>query len=289
MIEEWKPLIGFIDVEVSSLGFIRKISTKKPIALILTEDNNYRFSARLSSKSYTTRKIHVMVYELFSGEKLKSCQWVRHKDSDSKNNSFDNLVCEYRYNTNPNTKCEVCGADIYIQARFIKKTKTNKFCCSYLCRAELLKTEYTGDKNPNFRNIGKDSDGYILVNSPKGKMKMHKASICEAIGIDNIPKMSELVHIHHRDCDKENNHIDNLVMLSVGDHKWLHKNFGNAGLWAMMNNKVSIDQLVEWSRNKGKAEYLLSLNARYQCLEIRNLICGGETIENSFMKVVLKK
>lgn len=289
MKEDWKQLKDCIDIEVSNTGFVRKKSTKKEIALELSQENNYRFKARLLSKSYTTRKIHVVVYELFSGKKIESNEWLRHKDGDKSNNNINNIVCEKRYNTNPNVKCSFCGVSFYVQERNIKKSKTGFFCCSYSCRAELLKTEYIGEKNPNFRKTKVDSDGYFVVNRSKGRMKLHKAIVCEAIGVDDLPKINELIHIHHRDCNKENNHLDNLSLLSVSDHKWLHKNFGNAGLWAFMNKKVSLSQLLSWSRDESRAKKLILLNAKNQCLQIKKLISNGYSIESAILKTVLNK
>lgn len=287
MIELWKDVPDFIDLEISNTGFIRKKKSKKLLLLTKTKENNYRFSGRLKTKSYTTRKIHIVVYEIFSGRKIDSTEWVRHLDGNTSNNSFDNLSCEKRYDTNPNVSCCICGIEFYIQDRFIKKKKTNNFCCSYKCRSDLLKTEYIGERNPNFRNKNTDSDGYILTGSSLGRLKLHKATICEHLGILELPNFGNLVHIHHRDCDKENNSIENLSILSASDHKWIHKNFGNASLWAFMNGKVDAETLSSWSRDAKRSKRILNMNAIEQCAQIMELKRKGMGIKEA-IEIVIK-
>ena len=285
MIEIWKPLTGTVDTEISNTGFVQNPKTKRDLKLQFTSQNNYRFSAKTLT-GRTTRTIHVSVYEEFSGNKVSSDEWVRHIDGNPANNHISNLFCEKRYNRDPNVSCEVCGIAFYVQDKTIRKSVTNNFCCSYKCRSEFLKTEYIGNKNPNYRNVIADCDGYIMVGRPNGKMKLHKATICEELNISNMPKMSELIHIHHRDCNKENNLIENLALLRVSDHKWLHKNFGNAGLWALMNNKITIEDLSEWSRDSERAKKLLSVNAYDQCNKIKEIVSKGVDMERAILFVV---
>lgn len=51
-----------------------------------------------------------------------------------------------------------------------------------------------------------------------------------------------------------------LALLSWSDHRWLHKNFGNATLWAYINNKVTLDEICSWCRDSEKAKILLQTN-----------------------------
>jgi hypothetical protein len=66
--------------------------------------------------------------------------------------------------------------------------------------------------------------------------------------------------VHHRDCNKRNNIPENLVVLSVSDHKWMHHQFGSAALNAYFFGKIDLDTLVGWSDNKERAARLLPLN-----------------------------
>jgi hypothetical protein len=89
------------------------------------------------------------------------------------------------------------------------------------------------------------------------KIKLHIAVACEILNLGSIPKG---YHVHHRDCDVLNNCPDNLALLRLSDHVWLHKQFGNATLWAFMHGKISFASLVEWSDDRQRAERLLSVN-----------------------------
>ncbi len=92
-------------------------------------------------------------------------------------------------------------------------------------------------------------------------MKTHHAVTFEILAINKIPKGYS---VHHRDCNHLNNDKDNLVLLSRSDHQWLHKQYGNATLWAYMNNKVKLEDLISWSNDKERAINLLQLNITQQ-------------------------
>jgi len=64
--------------------------------------------------------------------------------------------------------------------------------------------------------------------------------------------------IHHRDCNIYNNDPSNLALLTNSDHRWIHKQYGNATLWAFCNNKVSLEDLISWSNNPERAKNLLT-------------------------------
>lgn len=88
------------------------------------------------------------------------------------------------------------------------------------------------------------------------------------MGIDNIP---DAVHVHHRDCDVLNNDPMNLVALTTGDHIWLHKQYGNATLWAISHGKLSVSDAVSWSDDPSRASRLLTLTSISQSLAYNNL------------------
>lgn len=144
--------------------------------------------------------------------------------------------------------------------------------CSVNCAAIHRKTAQLGDKNSNYKGKNTDSDGYKIY-TPKagcigsenylGKMKLHQAVCCEALGIKKMPKG---VHVHHRDCNILNNTPENLCVMTASDHKWLHKQFGIASLWALMNGKVYTEMLASWSDDPARAEFLLSLDIGTQAM-----------------------
>lgn len=160
----------------------------------------------------------------------------------------------------PNNNCKCDNCDKVFHKKPSDKTRTN--FCSMKCMGEYRSKNALGSNNPNFRNRMYDQDGYRLINSEKyGNKKLHHVIAYEILNITSIPKG---YHVHHRDCNHLNNNSENLVLLNMSDHRWLHTQFGSATLWAYMNNKVSLDELVNWSNDKDKALRLLPLNLEAQ-------------------------
>ena len=85
----------------------------------------------------------------------------------------------------------------------------------------------------NTYDLVSDSKGYLLINKPEwytGRKKSthifyHHAVYCEANGLTEIPKGYV---IHHCDENPHNNEIENLMMLSMGEHAALHRHLGSA-------------------------------------------------------------
>jgi len=109
-------------------------------------------------------------------------------------------------------------------------------------RRERKRNNYSksriGSNNPSFGKKGKDSfrwingewvekAGYKMVTKPdwytarKGSKYIfeHHEVYCLYNKITQIPKGH---CIHHKDLDKSNNKIENLVLMSLGDHSKLH-------------------------------------------------------------------
>lgn len=160
--------------------------------------------------------------------------------------------------TEKNLKCTECGNDFHLKESAMKRYKrTHGYFCSPICVANFRKKKYLGENNPNYRNAQYDNN-YLISYYPKfGRIKIHHKIVFDYLNITEIPTD---YCIHHRDCEKENNTPDNLVMITWSDHRWLHKNFGNATLWAYVHNKVTLDELCSWSKNPDKALKLLPLN-----------------------------
>lgn len=157
--------------------------------------------------------------------------------------------------TKDNSICPICNKSFYVKKSQIAKTGN---CCSYKCLKEHRKLIYLGNNNPNYKGRQEDKDGYAIKHIPSiGRVKLHIYLACSTLNIDKIPKG---YHVHHRDCNKLNNDLNNLVVLLQEDHQWLHKQFGSAGLWAYYNNKLSLENAILWSNDKEKCERLLQLN-----------------------------
>lgn len=158
-----------------------------------------------------------------------------------------------------NVECLNCGKTFHLKKSNISN---NGNCCSKKCFNEYKKISTLGENNSNYKGRSIDCDGYALKHMPSiGRVKLHIYLACNVLGINKIPKNH---HVHHRDCDKLNNDVNNLVVLTQSDHQWLHKQFGSAGLWAYYNNKLSLEDAILWSNDKEKCERLLTLNVNKQ-------------------------
>jgi hypothetical protein len=156
----------------------------------------------------------------------------------------------------PNCKCSQCDKDIYKKPSKLKNSKLGSFC-SVNCLAEYQKTAFLAEKNPNFKNIKRDCDGYKMIHLLNiGSFKHHVYVMHSILGIDKIPKG---YHIHHRDCNKDNNLPENLVLLSISDHLWVHKQYGSAVLWAYSKKQIDLESLIRWSNDPERAKKLLNL------------------------------
>ena len=152
--------------------------------------------------------------------------------------------------------CSECGSTFYKRPSLAKRSIKHGNFCSSVCMASYRRRCYLGSNNPNFKKSNYDSDGYKITHlETYGMVKLHKHVVLTYLGLKSIKKG---YHIHHRDCDIYNNTPDNLVVLSVEEHQWLHKQFGIASLHAYSCNKITIDELASWSDNKEKALKLLN-------------------------------
>lgn len=170
-----------------------------------------------------------------------------------------------KLNNEPNSVCATCEAPFYIKPS--ARTKQTNTHCSYACFAKAKAISNLGKKNPNWRGRGTTSDGYRIY-VPKAphslglrRRTLHRAVCCEALGVEDIPKG---FHVHHRDCNILNNGPLNLAVLTDSDHKWLHKQYGVATLWAFMQEKIPMAELCNWSDDPARAERLLPINVLNQ-------------------------
>ena len=178
----------------------------------------------------------------------------------------------------PNTKCTQCGKDFHLKESSKRRYKRNHgYFCSTECVANFRKEKYLGENNPNFRpQVTRGSDGYKLDYIPKfGRIKLHHKVTFETLDINKIPNN---YCVHHRDCNVDNNTVENLVLLTHSDHKWLHKQFGNAALWAFINKKIKLETLLQWTNDIERARRLLPLNLLEQ--KISGVFKSGELLEN---------
>lgn len=170
-------------------------------------------------------------------------------------------LAEYFKDDN-NTICKTCGKEFHLKP-YRKKRSQDNFC-SVGCFASWKSESQRGCNNPNFRNRLYGGDGMKILHIPSiGSVKEHRF-VAESI-LGEIPKG---LNVHHRDCNPINNVPENLVVLCPKDHRWIHKQFGNATLYAYYYNKIDKESLISWSNDKDRAERLLDLNILNQKLPL---------------------
>lgn len=157
-----------------------------------------------------------------------------------------------------NCTCTNCNIKFHLKPSQKKRyNRTMGEFCSMKCSTQYKKDFYKGVNNPNFRGRQYDQNGYRINHYPKiGRQKEHHFITTSYLQLDKIPKN---YIVHHRDCNIYNNIPENLALLTPSEHRWLHKQFGNATLWAYCNNKVSYDELCSWSNDSERCK-LIQLN-----------------------------
>lgn len=192
---------------------------------------------------------------------------------------FCSRKCKFEYHgwsNSDNQICTQCREPFHIkQSQVTRFSRSHGVFCSNVCYAKFKKVAYLAENNPNHKGKNTDADGYRKYVSSAGRLngftatKLHTAICAEIIGVKSIKGFN----IHHRDCNIENNEPENLVILENTDHRWLHKQFGVATLWAFMHGKIDINSLCEWSDDKERALRLLPLSVLNQTAsEIGNVV-----------------
>jgi hypothetical protein len=144
------------------------------------------------------------------------------------------------YLRNPNTTCRVCGKLIYKRPAEIKKSRGGLFCSQpcygrstrkehpcMICGTLILasankKTCSRGCANKNRTNIK------YKIGSPRDKVKDHRSlkirllkdrgAKCEQCDFG----ISEILEVHHRDRNRNNNVLNNLKLLCPNCHSKEH-------------------------------------------------------------------
>lgn len=95
-------------------------------------------------------------------------------------------------------------------------------------RAAIESTTRVGPANPRYRHDNVSSiRGYKAVRPPawytgyvsRGFVREHILLMCEKFGWTELPKGYE---VHHKDGNKLNNSLDNLVVLTKSEHSRIH-------------------------------------------------------------------
>jgi len=173
-----------------------------------------------------------------------------------------------------NVKCSICGKTFHVKPHRLNRLKDKeKICCSKECAYELKKTEFLGEKNHQYGLKGELNSTYkgdlSLTNygyldlrclthpfkNSSNKIFLHRIIMEEhlranypdseyLIGVKDFDELflDPSVVIHHKDLNKLNNTIENLEIMSLGDHTSLH----------VKDMKMKRDEKGRYKKIKGK-------------------------------------
>jgi 5-methylcytosine-specific restriction endonuclease McrA len=92
----------------------------------------------------------------------------------------------------------------------ITKSKSGQVYCSTSCSVAKSNTLRTGENHPLFNDYGQDY---------RKKAFAHFNPCCEICGYSTL----EVLHVHHKDENRSNNDLSNLIILCPTHHVEVHK------------------------------------------------------------------
>jgi hypothetical protein len=179
-------------------------------------------------------------------------------------------------------RCRECGSLFQQKKSQAERNKIWGSFCSDECSSKARSRLTAGELNPNWRGRNFDSDGYRIYTPAAslglglGRIKVHHAQTFLKLGIKKLPAGT---HVHHRDCDQLNNSPKNLVLMTISDHKWLHKQYGTATLRAVAHGLLSADEAASWSDDPLRALSLLVQDLESQAAIFEYLKSTGKQLD----------
>lgn len=157
-----------------------------------------------------------------------------------------------RYSQKIKCVCEVCGKEFELKPYSYNRAKHH--CCSVKCASTLKETLYLGERNHQYNLKGELNASFkghsithtnhritdIYVYEPThpkankdGRVTLHRVTVeknweCfgesyfDVVGEWHILK--EGLHVHHKDCNHDNNELTNLQIVTMAEHRKIHNN-----------------------------------------------------------------
>lgn len=124
---------------------------------------------------------------------------------------FCSKTCQFKSQfTGKIIKCDTCDKEVYKPLKEWERSKSGKYFCSRSCQTIWRNKVFSGEKHANWLT-GKSVYRSMLL-------KTSKATICLLCNISDI----RVLNAHHKDHDKTNNSLDNLVWLCLNCHYLVH-------------------------------------------------------------------
>ncbi len=119
--------------------------------------------------------------------------------------------CQYKsFRTGEYVKCAICKKETYKSQTSLKNSKSKKYFCSKSCQTKWRNSQYTGAKHSGWKN-GMSAYRDILSRSKS-------IPSCELCKI----KDKRVLAVHHKDENRENNLVENLVWVCHNCHHLIH-------------------------------------------------------------------
>ena len=106
--------------------------------------------------------------------------------------------------------CFICGKKIYRSLKAIDHSQSGKFFCTKSCQTLWRNQIYVGENSANWKN-GEKAYRSILLRSNQNQA-------CVLCKIDDL----RILTAHHKDHNRTNNKLDNLMWLCLNCHYLVH-------------------------------------------------------------------
>lgn len=107
-------------------------------------------------------------------------------------------------------KCHCCGKDVYRTPKYINASKSKKYFCNKSCQTLWRNQEFSGQRHNNWKN-GEASYRNIMK-------RAEIEAVCKFCGT----KDDRVIVVHHKDKNRQNNVLENLVWLCRNCHYLVH-------------------------------------------------------------------
>lgn len=112
-------------------------------------------------------------------------------------------------------KCDNCGEYFETYKCYLKRNRKNRFC-SKNCESEFRKYNNTLEKWQG-GHVSK-STGYRYIMYDGKQIEEHRLVMMKYLGRN----LNSNEHVHHKNKNKLDNRIENLILLTSSEHKKLH-------------------------------------------------------------------
>lgn len=107
-------------------------------------------------------------------------------------------------------KCFICGRETYRSKSHLNKSSSGKYFCTKSCQTLWRNQLYVGEKSINWKN-GERAYRQILKRSGR-------KAVCALCKISD----ERVLIAHHKDNNRENNRLENLIWLCFNCHFLIH-------------------------------------------------------------------